>query len=85
VSDSNLLYLVNKRRIIGPLGPLFNQVSDDYLILVFAEKIWAYVKELIIKSSQIICFKIEPGLILHLIEIVEKNIVSQAQLTTAKL
>jgi hypothetical protein len=80
-----LVYLVNKRRIIGPLGPLFKQVSDDYLILAFAEKIWAYVKELIIMSSQIICYKIEPDVILHLIEIVEENIISQTRLSTAKL
>ncbi|MFZ2631264.1 MAG: transposase [Desulfosalsimonadaceae bacterium] len=80
-----LVYLVSKRRIIGPLGPLFRQVSDDHLLLAFAEKIWAYVKELIIKSSQIICYKMEPDVILQMIEIVENNIVSQTRLSTAKL
>jgi hypothetical protein len=60
-------------------------VSDDHLVVAFAEKIWAYVKELIIKSSQIICYNIEPDVILHLIEIVEKNITSQTRLLTAKL
>ena len=50
-----------------------------------AEKMWAYVKELIIKSSEILCHKIEPDIVLHLIDITENHILNQSGLVTAKL
>jgi len=80
-----MVYIINKRRLHGPIGPLFRQISDDHVMFVVAEKLWASVKELIIRSSHIICYKIEPDIILHLIDIVEDNILDQTRLLTAKL
>jgi len=80
-----MVYIINKRRLHGPIGPLFRQISDDHVLLLVAEKLWASVKELIIRSSHIICYKIEPDIILHLIDIVEDNILEQTRLLTAKL
>lgn len=80
-----LVYIINKRRIIGPIGPLFRQLSEEHLFLSMAEKVWTYVKELIIKSSQIVCYKIEPDIVLHLLDIVEDSIFKQTNMATAKL
>ena len=80
-----LVYIINKRRIIGPIGPLFRQLSEAHLFLSTAEKVWTYVKELIIKSSQIVCYKIEPDIVLHLLDIVEDSIFKQTHMATAKL
>ena len=80
-----MVYIINKRRLHGPIGPLFRQISDDHALLIVADKLWASVKELIIRSSHIICNKIEPDIILHLIDIVEDNILEQTRLLTAKL
>ena len=80
-----MVYIINKRRLYGHIGPLFRQISDDHVMLAVAEKLWASVKELIIRSSHIICYKIEPDIILHLIDIVEDNILEQTRLLTAKL
>ncbi len=80
-----LVYIINKRRLNGPLGPLFRQVSDEHTLLIVAEKLWANIKELIIRSSHIVCYKIEPDIILHLIDIVEDTILKQTHLVSAKL
>jgi len=80
-----LVYILNKRRLKGPIGPLFRQISDDYALITVAEKLWASVKELIIQSSHIICYKIEPDIILHLLDIVENAILKQTRFETAKL
>ena len=80
-----LVYIINKKRITGPIGPLFREVSEQQTFLSMAEKMWSYVKELIIRSSQILCHEIEPDIVLHLIDITENNILNQGSFVTAKL
>lgn len=80
-----LVYIISKRRIIGPVGPLFRQISEKQLFLHMAEKMWAYVKELIVRSSHILCYKIEPDIVLHLLDIAEDSLFNPGNLGTAKL
>lgn len=80
-----LVYILNKRRLSGPLGPLFRQVSEDQTLLMLAETVWAYVKELIVKSSDVLCYKIEPDTFFHFIDIIENTIIQQTRLASAKL
>jgi hypothetical protein len=48
------------------VGPLFRQLADDHSLLLMAQSLWANVKELIIRSTDILCYKIEPDTLLHL-------------------
>ena len=80
-----LVYILGKRRINGPIGPLFRKLSDENQLLSMAEKLWAYIKELIIRSSHVICYKIEPDIVLHLLDMIEDNIIAPVGLSTAKL
>lgn len=48
-------------------------------------ELWAYIKELIIRPSHVICYKIEPDIILHLLDMIEDSIVKPINLSTAKL
>ena len=80
-----LVYILGKRRINGPIGPLFRELSDENQLLSMAEKLWAYIKELIIRSSHVICYKIEPDIVLHLLDMIEDNIIEPVGLSTAKL
>jgi hypothetical protein len=52
---------------------------------MLAETVWAYVKELIIRSSDVLCYKIEPNLLFHLFDIIEDTIIRQTHLVSAKL
>jgi len=80
-----LLYILSKRRLFGPLGPLFRQVSENQTILMLAETVWTYVKELIVRSSDVLCFKIESDLLFHFFDIIEDTIINQTRFITAKL
>ena len=80
-----LVYIISKRRIIGPIGPLFRQVSEKQVFLHMAEKMWAYVKELIIRSSDILCFKIESDIVLNVLDIAGDILFGPDNLSTAKL
>jgi len=80
-----LVYILSKRRLTGPIGPLFRQLSDDQSMLMMAQSLWANVKELIIRSSDVLCYKIEPDILFHFIDIIEDTIIRQTLLASAKL
>lgn len=80
-----LVYILNKRQSTGPVGPLFRQLADDQSLLLMAQALWANVKELIIRSSDILCYKIEPDTLFHFIDIIEDAIIRQTRIASAKL
>ena len=80
-----LVYILGKRRLTGPVGPLFRQLADDQSLLMMAQSLWAYVKELIIRSSDVLCYKIEPDILFHFIDIIEDTIIRQTRIASAKL
>ena len=80
-----LVYILGKRILKGPIGPLFRELSDENLLLSMAERFWAFIKELIIKSSHLICYKIEPDILFHILDLIEDSIIKPVNLSTAKL
>ena len=80
-----IVYILSKRRIDGPIGPLFRQESDRQCFLVFAKAIWANVKELILRSSDILSYQIDLDLLFHIIDIIENSIIDQIPIVNAKL
>ena len=79
-----LVYILSKRRIDGPIGPLFREASNNQTFLMFAEAIWANVKELIIKSSDILSYKIDLDTLFHVIDIIESTITTKLPKLTEK-
>jgi Transposase DDE domain len=47
-----LIYLMNNSRIIGPLGPLFRNVSDTELMLRVADQLWEQIKQAIFNGNR---------------------------------
>ena len=80
-----LVYILNKRRLTGPIGPLFREISEDQTMLVLSEKIWAYIKELIIRSSHIFSYKFELDTIIQLIDMIENVVLKSCRVIPAKL
>ena len=80
-----LVYILNKYAMTGPIGPLFRDLAESHLQLYIAEKMWAYIKELMITSSQLFWPEMEPDRFLHLLDIVEDAISNQVKILTAKL
>ncbi len=80
-----LVFLMSKRRTTGSFGPLFRELSEKQTFLHMVEKMWDYVKELIIKSSHLVCYEIELDTVLQLINIAENSLFDTGRLVTAKL
>jgi len=72
-------------RLTGPVGPLFRQLADDQSLLVMAQSLWENVKELITRSSDVLCHKIEPDTLFHFIDIIENTIIRHMRIASAKL
>jgi len=53
--------------------------------MMLAETVWAYVKELIIRSSDVLCYRIEPDadVLFHFFDIIEDTIIRQTRLVSA--
>jgi hypothetical protein len=80
-----LVYIISKRRITGPVGPLFREISEKQTFLHMAEKMWDYIKELFIDSSNILLYEIKPDIVTHIIETIEYKLLNQNEFLTAKL
>ena len=80
-----MVYILNRDNLTGPIGPLFTDIADRHLKLCIAEKIWNCIKELVVTSTDLICYEIDLDIILHLLDIVEEAAIRQVQLIPAKL
>lgn len=80
-----LVYVLNKYHLTGPIGPLFRDLVEAELQLYQAEKAWAYIKELMIVSSQLFWPKMECDGLLQLINIIEDATEKPLRRLSAKL
>jgi hypothetical protein len=80
-----LVYILNKGRITGALGPLFRELSEQHQFVAVADQLWSNFKELLLNSSYIICHEIEPDTLFYLIDLIENIIITNTQLQCAKV
>ena len=80
-----LIYLMNNSRIIGPLGPLFRDVSDTELMLQVADHLWEQIKHAMLKSIDLFLNRIEYKSVIKLIDIIEDVLFSFKEPLTAKV
>lgn len=80
-----LVYILNKRRVTGSIGSIFEDVVDTQEPLLFAERIWSYVKDQLLKSIKVISYKIEVDAMMHLLEIIDGIVGREMKLSPAKL
>ena len=80
-----LVYILNKRRLTGSIGSIFKNVVDDQQTRLFADKIWTYVKDQLLKSIKLISYKIEVDVVMHLFEIIDDIVFRQMKFSPAKL
>ncbi len=80
-----LVYLMRQMHPVGPVGPLFKELAETQLQLLFLEKIWLYIKELMITSSDLFYLESDKDNLFQLINFIENIITEQLAKPTAKL
>lgn len=53
--------------------------------MMLEETVWAYIKDLIIRLSDVLCYKIEPDVLFRFFDIIEDTIIKHTCLVSAKL
>jgi hypothetical protein len=80
-----LVYILNKRRVVVSIGSIFTSVVDAQEPFLFAEKIWSYVKDQLLKSIKVISYKIEVDVVWNLLEIIDDIVGREMKFAPAKL
>ena len=80
-----LVYILSRYDFTGPIGPLFKKLADTHLQLCIIEKVWTNIIDLMITSSDIVCYQIPIDIILHFLDLIEKAITQGLSIGTAKL
>lgn len=76
---------MGKRRLTASIGSIFRDVVDKQQSALFAKKIWNYVKDQLFKSMNLISYRIENNVLMHLLDIIDDIVISQMKLLSAKL
>jgi len=80
-----LVNILNRLTFTGPIGPLFREIAENQIMQSVSEQLWSGIKELIIKSSDVILQNINPKSLLLLIDIIEEAVSGQHEILPAKL
>jgi len=80
-----LVYILGKRRATVSVGSLFEDMADIHEPLLFAERIWGFVKEQLLKSIKVISYKIKTEIVMYLFDIIDDIVDRQMKLSPAKL
>jgi hypothetical protein len=66
-----LVYILAKRHLSGPLGPLFRDIVHEHLQIAMAEVLWNRIKEIFLLSSQLFWEAFESENFFQLIDLIE--------------
>jgi hypothetical protein len=80
-----LVYILAKRQLNGPLGPLFQELVHEHLQIAMAEVLWIRIKEIFLLSSQLFWEAFESDKFYQLIDLIEKILPNYNFISTAKL
>lgn len=80
-----LVYILAKRQLKGPIGPLFQELAHEHLQIAVAEILWSRIREIFMVSSQLFWDDFESEKFLHLLDSVEDTLLNYGFSSTAKL
>ena len=66
-----LVYILAKRQIIGPIGPLFKELAHEHLHLALIQSLWERFRQILMLSSQLFSPDHDPEEFAYLLDILE--------------
>ena len=80
-----LIYILAKRQIIGPVGPLFKELADEHLLLAVMRSLWDRFRQILILSSQLFSSSQDPEGLFHVLDVLENSFTLHTMEGCAKL
>jgi hypothetical protein len=68
-----LVYVLAKRQISGPIGPLFRELARDHLQLALIQSIWTRIRQVLMLSSQLFSTNSESEQFFYLLDVLENS------------
>src|SRR5512138_1530534 len=66
-----LLYILVKRQLTGPIGPLFQELARDHLQLALIQSLWTRIRQILMLSSQLFSTNSESEEFFYLLDALE--------------
>ena len=80
-----LIYILAKRQIIGPIGPLFKELVHEHLLLAVMRSLWDRFRQILMLSSQLFSSSQDPEELFHFLDVLENSFTLHTMEGCAKL
>jgi len=80
-----LIYILAKRQLTGPIGPLFQELARDHLQLALIQSFWIRIRQILMVSSQLFSSSSGQEEFFYLLDLLEHSLLDLPLEGSAKL
>jgi hypothetical protein len=80
-----LVYILTKRQVTGPIGPLFRELAQEHLQLALIQSMWTRIREILMLSTQVFSSNLDPDEFFYLLDMLEHSFINCHLEACAKL
>lgn len=80
-----LIYILAKRQLTGPIGPLFQELAREHLHLALFQSLWARIRQILMLSTQLFSTNSDPDDFFYLLDVLENSLTTSPLEGCAKL
>lgn len=80
-----LVYILSKRQLLGPIGPLFQELAREHLQLALAQSLWNRIRQVLMLSTQLFLSNSDSEEFFYLLDMIESSLLDCQMEGCAKL
>ncbi len=80
-----LVYILSKRQLAGPIGPLFQELAREHLQLALVQSLWNRIRQILMLSNQLFSSNFDPDDFFYLLDLIERSLLDCSLEGCAKL
>jgi hypothetical protein len=80
-----LVYILAKRQLTGPIGPLFQELACEHLHIALIQSLWTRIRQIIMLSSQLFSTNSESDEFFYFLDVLENSLIDCQLEECAKL
>jgi len=69
-----LVYILSKRQLAGPIGPLFQELAREHLQLALVQSLWNRIRQILMLSTQLFSFNFDSDDFFYLLDTIENSL-----------
>jgi hypothetical protein len=70
-----LVYILAKRQLTGPIGPLFQELAREHLQLALIQSLWSRIRQILMLSSQLFSTNSDSEEFFYLLDVLENSLI----------